>query len=287
MIWEVKKMKLKRVVLITGTLFLTACGYLGINGNTASAHSWSWWAKPRTVVLTKPRYIYEIQGTTPRYKSYEVRKKLLKAGTTLKIQHVASYDWLVTKRGYANGYFKNNQKFWVMNDSKGNWKKLYKRSKQTRKAKKQRKTTITANKTTDNLKEVAKMTAKPYLGGDLIRGYFANIPKRGTMNFAFYHDAPNFEIKGDFINITGQPVKLEDYLNNYFTYQLPTSDLGDGNHYVTFHTTQIVAPYSHANFKAISNGPKNANDIDKLLMETRTDNTDVKLPFMGVRVPVF
>lgn len=273
-------MKLKRVALITGTLFLTVCGCLGANGNTVSAHSWSWWAKPRTVVLTKPRYIYEIQGAAPRYKSYEVRKKLLKAGTTLKIQHVASYDWLVTKRGYANGYFKNNQKFWVMNDSKGNWKKLYKRSKQTRKAKKQR-------KTTDNLKEVAKMTAKPYLGGDLSRGYFANIPKRGTMTFSFEHDAPNFTISGDFINITGQPVKLEDYLNNYFTYQLPTSNLGDGNHYVTFHTTQIVAPYSHANFKAISNGPKNANDINKLLMETRTDNTDVKLPFMGVRVPVF
>lgn len=281
-------MKLKRIALITGTLFLTACGCLGINGNTVSAHSWSWWAKPRTIVLTKPRYIYEVQGTTPRYKSYEVRKKLLKAGTTLKIQHVASYDWLVTKPGYANGYFKNNQKFWVMNDAKGNWKKLYKKSKQTRKVKKQRKATATTKKVTNNnLKEVAKMTAKPYLGGDLSRGYFANIPKKGTMTFAFYHDAPNFAIKGDFINITNQSVKLEDYLNNYFTYQLPTTDLGDGTHYVTFHTTQMVAPYSHANFTAISNGPKNANDIDKLLMETRTDNTDVELPFMGVKVPVW
>lgn len=278
---------IKKSILFIATFILILCGFLVVNNDNVSAKSWYWWAKPRTVVLTKPRYIYEIQGATPRYKSYEVRKKLLKAGTTLKIQHVASYDWLVTKPGYANGYFKNNQKFWVMNDSKGDWKKLYKRSKQTRKAKKQRKTTITANKTTDNLKEVAKMTAKPYLGGDLSRGYFANIPKRGTMTFSFEHDAPNFAISGDFINITGQSVKLEDYLNNYFTYQLPTSDLGDGNHYVTFHTTQIVAPYSHANFKAISNGPKNANDIDKLLMETRTDNTDVKLPFMGVRVPVF
>lgn len=278
---------IKKSILFIATFILILCGFLVVNNDNVSAKSWYWWAKPRTVVLTKPRYIYEIQGATPRYKSYEVRKKLLKAGTTLKIQHVASYDWLVTKPGYANGYFKNNQKFWVMNDSKGNWKKLYKRSKQTRKAKKQRKTTITANKTTDNLKEVAKMTVRPYLGGDLSRGYFANIPKRGTMTFSFEHDAPNFAISGDFINITGQPVKLEDYLNNYFTYQLPTSDLGDGNHYVTFHTTQIVAPYSHANFKAISNGPKNANDINKLLMETRTDNTDVKLPFMGVRVPVF
>lgn len=158
------------------------------------------------------------------------------------------------------------------------------------KLKKQRKATATTKKVTNNnLKEVAKMTAKPYLGGDLSRGYFANIPKKGLMKFAFYHsyDPNGFKIEGDFVNLSNQTVNLDDYLNNYFTYQLTTSDLGDGNHYVTFHTTQTIAPYSHANFTATSNGPKNANDINTLLVETRTDNTDVKLPFMGVKVPVW
>ena len=119
-------MKFKRLTLFVATFALTICGFLSTSSNNVSAHSWYWWAKkPRTVVLTRPRYIYEIQGTIPRYKSYEIRKKLLKAGTSIKIQHVASYDWIVTKRGYANGYFKKNQKFWVMNDSKRKWKETY------------------------------------------------------------------------------------------------------------------------------------------------------------------
>lgn len=131
------------------------------------------------------------------------------------------------------------------------------------------------------------MTSKPYLGGNLMKGYFANIPKKGTMTFGFSHSyAPTgFEITGDFINLSDQTVNLNDYLNNYFTYQLTTADLGNGNHYVSFHTNQAVKPYSHAHFKATSDGPQNAHDLDSLIMETRT-NADIKLPFMGVKVPV-
>ena len=152
-------MKFKRLTLFVATFALMICGFLSTSSNNVSAHSWYWWAKkPRTVVLTRPRYIYEIQGTTPRYKSYEIRKKLLKAGTSIKIQHVASYDWIVTKRGYANGYFKKNQKFWVMNDSKRKWKETYQQYKKNHTAKKSNKKKsqqkTTASKDIADLKKV-------------------------------------------------------------------------------------------------------------------------------------
>lgn len=285
-------MKFKRLTLFVATFALMICGFLSTSSNNVSAHSWYWWAKkPRTVVLTRPRYIYEIQGTTPRYKSYEIRKKLLKAGTSIKIQHVASYDWIVTNRGYANGYFKKNQKFWVMNDSKRKWKETYQQYKKNHTAKnlikRNHNKKTTASKDIADLKKVEKMTSKPALGGS-IYGYFANIPKKGLMKFAFYHsyDPNGFKIEGDFVNLSNQTVNLDDYLNNYFTYQLTTSDLGDGNHYVKFHTNQTVGPYDHAHFTATSNGPKNAHDHNKLMMETST-NADVNIPFMGVTVPVF
>lgn len=122
--------KTNKPILLFATFFLVLCSFLAVNSNNVSAKSWYWWAKkPRTIVLTRPRYIYEIQGTTPRYKNYMIRKKLLKAGTTMKIQHVASYDWVITKPGYANGYFKVNKKFWIIPESKNIWKDRYEKYK--------------------------------------------------------------------------------------------------------------------------------------------------------------
>jgi len=43
-------------------------------------------------VLVSDRIIYEILGTITKYKDFLIIKKKIKAGTVIKIHHIASYD---------------------------------------------------------------------------------------------------------------------------------------------------------------------------------------------------
>lgn len=120
-------MKNKFLKVIFALLLLLTATSMYLKTNTVEAsHSWYWWAKkPRTIVLTRPRYIYEIQGTIPRYKNHMVTKKLMPAGTTMKIQHAADYDWIITKSGYANSRKSPYGKFWIITNGKYRWKMSY------------------------------------------------------------------------------------------------------------------------------------------------------------------
>ena len=118
--------KYRKSIIITLTIIVSILLIPFYSVKRVSAHSFTWWAKkPRTVVLTRSRYIYEIQGTIPRYKNHLIIKKKLRAGTVIKIHHVASYDWIVNKKGLANGYYTSYGKFWVITDSKTDWKDPY------------------------------------------------------------------------------------------------------------------------------------------------------------------
>lgn len=86
-------------------------------------HGYIWWSKkPRKVRVTRDHKIYEIQAVLPRYKSYEIRSKILKKGSTIKIVHGWSYLWLVYGHGLAHNY---NKRFWVANGMHG-WYRLAK-----------------------------------------------------------------------------------------------------------------------------------------------------------------
>lgn len=119
-------MKQKNIILTVLALLAVTFG-LVTTTQTASAHSYQWWCKPRRVMAIVPHKIYEIQPVTPRYKSYRIRTKTLKPGDEVKIQHVASYTWLVTGKGLSNGYFhSNNKPFWVTGGN--DWFDNYERS---------------------------------------------------------------------------------------------------------------------------------------------------------------
>ena len=60
-------------------------------------------------MLVRDRIIYEIQGTIPRYKNYLIKK--LKAGTVIKIHHIASYDLILNK--HTNLVLDNHLMEWL------------------------------------------------------------------------------------------------------------------------------------------------------------------------------
>lgn len=95
----------------------------------APAHSYSWWTlRPRKVRVTKRHRIYEIQAVIPRYKSYEIRSKVLKKDSIVRINHGWSYLWIVKGKGLKSNYSKGDGRFWTTNGSKG-WYSLKLRSK--------------------------------------------------------------------------------------------------------------------------------------------------------------
>lgn len=77
----------------------------------ASAHDYSWWAKPRKVIVTKPVTIDKVKVGYPLYKSHVVKESSLKRGDIITVNHMASYDWSVQKKGYAH----NSYYFWMLN----------------------------------------------------------------------------------------------------------------------------------------------------------------------------
>ncbi|WEV40528.1 hypothetical protein [Lactobacillus sp. ESL0681] len=117
-------MKTKKIVLAGATALLL--GLSGISTNV-SAHSYSWWYKPRKVKVIKPVKAYENKKRFPLYRTIYVRSKTLKVGTELKIEHSMKYEWIMHKKGFADGYFKSNKHkyFWVISKPKG-WYKLVK-----------------------------------------------------------------------------------------------------------------------------------------------------------------
>lgn len=94
----------------------------------AASHDYIWWSKPRTVKVTRNHKVYEIQGTIPRCDNYLIRSKTLKRGQIIKIHHTAEQLWIIQKKGWANGYGKENGRFWVANGMKG-WYSLNTHSK--------------------------------------------------------------------------------------------------------------------------------------------------------------
>lgn len=85
---------------------------------TSTSHGYSWWAKPRKVIVTKDTRIRKIKVQYPHYKNYSVKTAILKRGTVITTNHAVSYDWIIQKKGYAH----NSHYFWVMNgSSKPNW----------------------------------------------------------------------------------------------------------------------------------------------------------------------
>ncbi|MDF7672178.1 hypothetical protein PT281_02600 [Lactobacillus sp. ESL0701] len=101
---------------------------VGITNTNVSAHSFIWWCKPREVKVVKPVQISEIKKGMPLSKSRCIGHKVLEKGTQLKIQHAASYIWIVQKKGLANDYFKTDRHkyFWVAGNYPKHWYKLIK-----------------------------------------------------------------------------------------------------------------------------------------------------------------
>lgn len=118
-------MKLKKVALTVVAIAMAIVGLSTVN-KTVSAHSFQWWCKPREVEVVKPVRINEIKKGVPLYKSHCVSHKILKKGTRLKIQHAASYTWIVQKEGLANGYFNSGRYFWETGNNPKHWYKLVK-----------------------------------------------------------------------------------------------------------------------------------------------------------------
>ncbi|WEV39222.1 hypothetical protein OZX58_03005 [Lactobacillus sp. ESL0680] len=119
-------MKREKLIVLAG--FLAIAIGVGITNTDVSAHSFAWWSRPRKVEVVKPVQISEIKKGVPLYKSHCVGHKVLKKGTQLKIQHAASYIWIVQKKGLANGYFKTDghKYFWVAGNYPKYWYKLVK-----------------------------------------------------------------------------------------------------------------------------------------------------------------
>lgn len=106
------------------TTFLFLCCLLSVSHQNTYASRWNNYEHPRVVEVIKPTKIYKIKIGHPRYKSHVVATKTLKNGQKVKIQTAASYTWIVTHKGWSNGYFKTNGKyFWECPTEKG-WYKL-------------------------------------------------------------------------------------------------------------------------------------------------------------------
>lgn len=116
-------MKRNKSFLFIITAFLSLFIAFGAIKQTTSAHSFTWWSHPRTVVVTKKTRIYKIKPRYPLYKSRCIKKSWLKKGSKLKINHVASYTWIIHKKGYVDHFNKPLGQFWTANRSKG-WFKL-------------------------------------------------------------------------------------------------------------------------------------------------------------------
>lgn len=121
-------MKTKKILLAGATALLL--GLSGVSTNV-SAHSFSWWCKPREVKVIKPVRINKVKVGNPRAYNHVVAHKTLKKGTKLKIQHVASYTWIIHKKGLADGYFKSpktkaGKYFWETGNYPKKWYKLVK-----------------------------------------------------------------------------------------------------------------------------------------------------------------
>ncbi|WEV51869.1 hypothetical protein OZX69_03990 [Lactobacillus sp. ESL0731] len=115
----------KRIIIVVTALVAILLGTVN-NSSITSAHSFAWWCKPREVKVVKSVRINKIKKEVPLYKSHCVGHKILKKGTRLKIQHVASYTWIVQKKGLANGYFNSSNYFWETGNFPKHWYKLVK-----------------------------------------------------------------------------------------------------------------------------------------------------------------
>ena len=98
---------------------------LNVFGRNVQAKYWKeYYFKPREVKVIKPVKIYKMKIAYPLYKTHAVASKILRKGQKVHIRDVASYEWLVTHKGWANGYFKAHGKyFWQCPKAKG-WYKL-------------------------------------------------------------------------------------------------------------------------------------------------------------------
>lgn len=98
---------------------------LNVFGQNVQAKYWKeYYFKPREVKVIKPVKIYKMRIAYPLYKTHAVASKTLRRGQKVHIRDVASYEWLVTHKGWANGYFKAHGKyFWQCPKAKG-WYKL-------------------------------------------------------------------------------------------------------------------------------------------------------------------
>lgn len=226
---------------------------------------YSWGDTPHLVVVKKPITIRKVMFNHNNVGIYLGKKRYLKRGDKIRI------------RAYGNSgayWIMGHNWRWTYPHKTDNWFKIYKPSSH-------HKTTKKSLAKQQGTKKTSKLTAKPYIKGDMLKGYSANIPTKGVMKFSINHRLGTqygFEISGSITNTSNKLLNLNDYLNNYFTYRLPE------NYMLNFHTSQVVQPNSTAKFTAISDNPVWVNDIDSVLVETNT-KADVKLPFLGLYVP--
>lgn len=234
---------------------------------------YAWGDTPHQVVVKKPITIRKVMFNHNNVGIHLGKKRYLRRGDKIRV------------RAYGNSgayWIMGHNWRWTYPHKTDNWFKLYKPSSHRKATKKKPLTRQQKiNKLNKLQNKVNKLTAKPYLEGDMIEGYFANIPTKGVMQFSIDHRLGmqhGFEMIGSFTNTSNKLLNLNDYLNNYFTYRLPE------NYMLHFHTNQVVQPNSTVKFKAVTDNPEWVNDINSVLMETRTD-ADVKLPFIGLDVP--
>lgn len=110
----------KKHFFVTLIVFISFISSFNLFQRTVSASQY------REVRVTKPVKIYKMKIGHPLYKTHAISSKTLKKGQKVKIQDSASYAWIVTHKGWSNGYFKSNGKYFWQCPTPTGWYQLIK-----------------------------------------------------------------------------------------------------------------------------------------------------------------
>jgi hypothetical protein len=116
----------KKSSVIGAITFICLILSLGLTKQKALASRWTTYRHPREVKVIKPIKIYKMKFAYPLYKTHAIGSKTLKKGQKVKIQIAASYEWIVTHKGWSNGYFKHGGKYFWQCPTPTGWYKLVK-----------------------------------------------------------------------------------------------------------------------------------------------------------------
>lgn len=116
----------KKLLLILATL-LFALPFGGMVSARNTYQSMYWYRHPRKVIVTKRTRLYRIKVRYPMYKCRSDKSIVVRKGSVLKVQRMASWNWVVTSKSWTRKHF------WVVGGNLG-WftpytKKRYKRIK--------------------------------------------------------------------------------------------------------------------------------------------------------------